>query len=58
VQRLVVDQNRERLESVRGVNLDEEAADMLRFEQMYQAAARVMQVSDSLFQTLMNTLLR
>jgi flagellar hook-associated protein 1 FlgK len=58
VQKLVVDQNRDRLESVRGVNLDEEAADMLRFEQMYQAAARVMQVSDSLFQTLMNTLLR
>jgi flagellar hook-associated protein 1 FlgK len=58
VQQLVVDQNRDRLESVRGVNLDEEAADMLRFEQMYQAAARVMQVSDSLFQTLLNTLLR
>jgi flagellar hook-associated protein 1 FlgK len=58
VQQLVFDQNRDRLESVRGVNLDEEAADMLRFEQMYQAAARVMQVSDTLFQTLLNTLLR
>jgi flagellar hook-associated protein 1 FlgK len=58
VQELVLEQNRDRLESVRGVNLDEEAADMLKFEQMYQAAARVMQVSDSLFQTLLNTLLR
>jgi flagellar hook-associated protein 1 FlgK len=58
VQKLVVEQNRDRLESVRGVNLDEEAADMLKFEQMYQAAARVMQVSDSLFQTLLTTLLR
>jgi flagellar hook-associated protein 1 len=58
VQQLVFDQNRDRLESVRGVNLDEEAADMLRFEQLYQAAAKVMQVTDSLFQTLLTTLLR
>jgi flagellar hook-associated protein 1 FlgK len=58
VHELVLEQNRDRLESVRGVNLDEEAADMLRFEQLYQAAARVMQTSDSLFQTLLNTLLR
>ena len=58
VQELVLEQNRDRLESVRGVNLDEEAADMLRFEQLYQAAAQVMQVTDRLFQTLLNTLLR
>jgi flagellar hook-associated protein 1 FlgK len=58
VQELVLQQNRDRLESVRGVNLDEEAADMLKFEQLYQAAARMMAVSDTLFQTLMNTLLR
>jgi flagellar hook-associated protein 1 FlgK len=58
VQQLVLDQSRDRLESVRGVNLDEEAADMLRFEQLYQAAARMMSVADSLFQTLLNTLLR
>ena len=58
VQQLVFEQNRDRLESIRGVNLDEEAADMLRFEQLYQAAARIMQVSDNLFQTLLNTLLR
>jgi flagellar hook-associated protein 1 FlgK len=54
----VLNQNRDRLESVRGVNLDEEAADMLKFEQLYQAAARVMAVADSLFQTLMQTLSR
>jgi flagellar hook-associated protein 1 FlgK len=58
VQELVLQQSRDRLESVRGVNLDEEAADMLRFEQLYQAAARVMQVSESLFATLLNTLMR
>ncbi|RPI59180.1 MAG: flagellar hook-associated protein FlgK, partial [Lysobacterales bacterium] len=58
VQELVVQQSHDRLESVRGVNLDEEAADMLKFEQLYQAAARMMQVADTLFQTLLNTLLR
>jgi flagellar hook-associated protein 1 FlgK len=58
VQELVLQQNHDRLESVRGVNLDEEAADMLKFEQLYQAAARMMQVSDELFKTLLNTLLR
>jgi flagellar hook-associated protein 1 FlgK len=58
VQQIVLDQNRDRLESVRGVNLDEEAADMLRFEQLYQAAARMMSVADGLFQTLLNALAR
>jgi flagellar hook-associated protein 1 FlgK len=58
VQELVLQQSTDRLESVRGVNLDEEAADMLKFEQLYQAAARMMAVSDELFQTLLNTLLR
>lgn len=57
-QQLVMQQNRDRLESVRGVNLDEEAADMLKFEQLYNAAARVMSVSDSLFDTLLNNLAR
>jgi flagellar hook-associated protein 1 FlgK len=35
------------------VNLDEEAADLLRFQQAYQAAARVITVADSLFQSLL-----
>jgi flagellar hook-associated protein 1 FlgK len=56
MQGLVLEQNRERLESERGVNLDEEAADMLRFEQMYHAAAKIMSVSDTLFQTLLAAL--
>ncbi len=40
-------------ESVAGVNLDEEAADLIRYQQAYQAAARVIQVADTLFQTLL-----
>jgi flagellar hook-associated protein 1 FlgK len=41
---------------VRGVNLDEEAADMLRYQQLYQAAAQTMSVADNLFQTLLSAL--
>src|SRR5690606_4001057 len=40
-------------ESVSGVNLDEEAADMIRFQQAYQAAAQVIQVANQLFQSLL-----
>ncbi len=40
--------------AVSGVNLDEEAAKMIQFQQAYQAAARVITVSDTIFQTLLN----
>lgn len=41
-------------ESVSGVNLDEEAANMLKFQQAYQAAAQVIAVTGVLFDTLLN----
>jgi flagellar hook-associated protein 1 FlgK len=41
-------------ESVSGVNLDEEAADLIRFQQAYQAAAQMISIADQLFQTLLN----
>ncbi|HBM82870.1 MAG TPA: flagellar hook-associated protein FlgK, partial [Halieaceae bacterium] len=41
-------------DSVQGVNLDEEAADLLRFQQAYQAAAQVISVADTVFQTLLD----
>lgn len=41
-------------ESVSGVNLDEEAADLIRYQQAYQAAAQMISVADQLFQTLLN----
>lgn len=41
-------------ESVSGVNLDEEAADLVRFQQAYQAAARIIQVADETFRALLN----
>lgn len=40
-------------DSISGVNLDEEAADLTRYEQAYQAAAQVISVASSLFDTLL-----
>lgn len=48
----------ERRESVSGVNLDEEAADLIRFQQAYQAAAQVISTADSLFQELIGVVRR
>jgi len=36
-----------------GVNMDEEAANLIRYQQAYQAAGRVMQVATQLFTTLL-----
>ncbi len=36
-----------------GVNLDEEAARLIQYQQAYQAAAKVLQVAQSVFQTLL-----
>lgn len=45
----------ERVNSVTGVNLDEEAARLMQFQQSYQAAAKVLQVAQSVFETLLQT---
>lgn len=52
-QTVVVDQARQSQQSISGVNLDEEAANLLRYQQAYQAAGKMMQVASSLFQTLL-----
>ena len=41
-------------DSVSGVNLDEEAANLMRYQQAYQAAAQMISVADEIFQTLLN----
>ncbi len=38
-----------------GVNLDEEAARLIQFQQSYQAAAKMLQVAQSVFDTLLRT---
>lgn len=41
---------------VSGVNLDEEAVDLLKFQQLYQASARLISTADSMFQELLGVL--
>jgi flagellar hook-associated protein 1 FlgK len=41
------------LQSISGVNLDEEAAHLLQWQQSYQAAAKALQIGSSLFQNLL-----
>jgi len=41
-----------------GVNLDEEAADLIRYQQAYQAVARVISTADEIFQVLLGAVSR
>ncbi len=54
-QQALFDSVQGRRESVSGVNLDEEAANLVRFQQAYQASARVIATADALFQSLINS---
>jgi len=57
-QQTIHDQIGAERDSESGVNLDEEAADMLRYQQAYQAAAQVMATADTIFQTLLGAVRR
>jgi flagellar hook-associated protein 1 FlgK len=50
----LVDQARSAREAVSGVNLDEEAANLVQLQQAYQAAAQIIAISDNLFASLLN----
>ena len=50
----LVAQTEQAQQSLSGVNLDEEAANLLRYQQQYQAAGKVMQIANTLFNTLLN----
>jgi len=41
------------LQNESGVNLDEEATNLLRYQQAYQAAAKVMQIASEMFDMLL-----
>jgi flagellar hook-associated protein 1 FlgK len=43
---------------VSGVNLDEEAAKLLQYQQAYQASAKMIQIAQSIFDTLIQGLSR
>jgi flagellar hook-associated protein FlgK len=50
---VVNDQAIEARDKVSGVSLDEEAADLIRFQQAYQASAKAMQVANTLFDAIL-----
>ncbi len=52
-QQTLLDRATEAQQAVSGVNLDEEAANLVKFQQAYQAAAQVIRISDEVFQTLL-----
>lgn len=50
----LVRQARETQQSLSGVNLDEEAANLIRYQQAYQASGRVLQIAATLFDTILD----
>jgi flagellar hook-associated protein FlgK len=50
---VVYDQSLSAHHSVAGVSLDEEAADLIRYQQAYQAAAKILQVASQLFDSVL-----
>ncbi|MGX5913379.1 flagellar hook-associated protein FlgK [Aliidiomarina sp. Khilg15.8] len=51
----LLEQSKGFYDSVSGVNLDEEASNLLQYEQAYNAAARIITVSQTVFDTLLNS---
>ena len=53
-QTTMVNQLLQTQQSVSGVNLDEEAANLMRYQRAYQAAGKAIQVANTMFDTLLN----
>ena len=51
-QQVIYDDSQAAVDGVSGVNLDEEAANMLRYQQAYQAAAQMISVTQAMFDSL------
>lgn len=52
-QQAVLDQAQANRDALSGVNLDEEAANMIRFQQAYQASAKLLEVGKTLFDSIL-----
>jgi flagellar hook-associated protein 1 FlgK len=52
-QQVILQDTQSAVDTVSGVNLDEEAANMLRYQQAYQAAAQVIRITQDMFDTLL-----
>lgn len=48
----------DRRESIAGVNLDEEAANMVKFQQLYAASSKIIQTGNQMFDTLLSMISR
>jgi flagellar hook-associated protein 1 len=55
-QQAVVTQAQQTVSNISGVNLDEEAANMLQWQEAYSAAAKVVTTADSMFNTLITAI--
>ncbi|HYG05664.1 MAG TPA: flagellar hook-associated protein FlgK [Stenotrophomonas sp.] len=55
-QQVINDQAQAARDSVSGVNLDEEASDMLRLQQAYQAASQIISTADTMFQSILGAI--
>lgn len=53
-QSTLVDQLEQRRQEVSGVNLDEEAANLIKYQKSYEAAAKMISIADDLLTTLLN----
>jgi flagellar hook-associated protein 1 FlgK len=57
-QQVINDNAQASRDSLSGVNLDEEAADMLRLQQAYQAASQLISTADTMFQSILSAVRR
>ena len=57
-QQVIHDDAKAARDAVAGVNLDEEAANMLRLQQAYQAAAQIISTADTMFQSILSAVAR
>jgi flagellar hook-associated protein 1 FlgK len=53
-QQNLLTQSRNSQQALSGVNLDEEAANLLKYQQAYQAAGKMMQIANNMFDTLLS----
>lgn len=55
-QKVLLDQATQARENIAGVNLDEEAANLIKFQNSYQAAAKAVSVANALFDSLLGVI--
>jgi flagellar hook-associated protein 1 len=57
-QKIIFDDSVAAIDSLSGVNLDEEAANLMRYQQAYQAAAQMIRVTQTIFDTIIGAVAR